>query len=71
MQDRHETEPVETVTTGYTETQPASADDVERAREQQELLSSSPGTTSDHSLIGESRALEFDDVDGPAVSSDD
>lgn len=71
MQERPDTEPVETVTTGYTETQPASAQDVERARDQQELLASSPGTTSDRSLEGETAPLEFGDVEGPTVATED
>lgn len=71
MADRPETEPVETVKEGYIETQPVTSDDVERAIEQEELLSSSPATTKDRSTTGQSRPKDFDDVEGPAVSDNE
>lgn len=70
MAQRRETEPVETVKEGYDETQPASSEDVERAIEQEELLSSSPATTKDRSTTGQSRPKDFDDVTGPAVTDE-
>lgn len=70
MAERPETEPVETVKGGYSETNPASSQDVERAREQQELLAHSPATTKDHSLTGESRPVDLDDGEGPAVADE-
>lgn len=63
----HEPEPVETVRDGYSETQPASGGDVEEARQQEDLLRSSPATTKDRSLTGESRPVDLDEVDGPAT----
>lgn len=71
MPDRPETEPINTVEEGYSETHPETERDVERARRQEDLLGSSPGTTKDRSLTGESRAVDYDDVDGPVISDDD
>lgn len=70
MSERPEAEPIETVKGGYSETNPASSEDVERAREQQELLATSPATTKDQSLTGESRPVDLDDVEGPAIADD-
>lgn len=71
MPDRPETEPIETVEEGYSEIHPESERDVERARRQEELLGSSPGTTKDRSTTGESHPVEYEDVDGPVISDDD
>jgi hypothetical protein len=73
MQDDPETEAtesVETVKDSSAETQPASDEDVERAREHEDLLASSPGTTKDRSLTGESRPVDFDEVEGPNIAED-
>jgi hypothetical protein len=67
MSDREPTESVETEQDGYGETRPATSDDVERARELDDLLSSSPGTVKDRSSTGESHPVEFDEVEGPAI----
>ena len=63
MPDRPETEPVDSVDEGYGEAQPASPADVERSREQEELLGSSPSQDSDRSLTGRThpRPTEFPD----------
>lgn len=66
-QPDREPEPVETVRDGYSETQPASGGDVEEARQQEELLRSSPASTKDRSLTGQSPPVDLDEVDGPAI----
>lgn len=62
-----EPEPVETVRDGYGEAQPTSDGDVEEARHQDEVLRSSPATTKDRSLTGETRPVDLDQVEGPAI----
>lgn len=70
MPDRPETEPINTVEEGYSESQPETERDVERARRQEDLLGSSPGTTKDRSLTGESHRVDHDDVEGPVISDE-
>jgi hypothetical protein len=54
-------EPVETVRDGYLEAQPRSQQDVEEARNQEELLSSSGRTPSDRSLTGQTHPVDSDE----------
>jgi hypothetical protein len=63
MSERPEPEPIDTVKDGYSETQPASPEDVERAREHEDVLASSPTRDSDRSLTGESHPRPSTDAD--------
>lgn len=64
-------EPVESVQDGYNETQPASADDVDRAREHEEILGSTPRRDADRSLTGETHRRPTDEpVERPAPTPD-
>ena len=54
-------EPVETVREGYLEAQPRSQQDVEKARDQEEILGASGRTPSDRSLTSETRPVDHDE----------
>ena len=66
MAEPSPTEPVETVRDGYLEAQPASEEDVELAREQDEILGASARTETDRSLTGETEPIDHHGTHDPA-----
>ena len=62
MAEPSQPEPVETVRGGYLEAQPASEEDVDRAREQDEVLNASATGESDRSLTGQTRPVDHEEA---------